>query len=283
MAKKRPALGRGLSALIPDTPKPSTGPPTEVDLDRLTPNRVQPRTVMDEPRLEELAASIQGSGVIQPIVVRRLDADSFEIVAGERRWRAAQRAGLLRVPIVVRDVPDDKLLEIALIENLQRENLNPIEEAEAYQRLIDEFAQTQEMLSETVGKSRSHVANTLRLLGLPEEIKLMLQDGRLSAGHGRALLGASKPLQLAEDIVALGLNVRQSENIAKGHPARGRPTRRREKDTNTLALEHDLSSALGLSVSIQDRSPHGGGVTISYETLEQLDELCRRLCHHVDH
>ena len=144
-------------------------------------------------------------------------------------------------------------------------------------RLIDEFAQTQEMLSETVGKSRSHVANTLRLLGLPEEIKLMLQDGRLSAGHGRALLGAPKPLQLAEDIIALGLNVRQSENIAKGHRARGRPTRRREKDTNTLALEHDLSSALGLSVSIQDRSPRGGGVTISYETLEQLDELCRRL------
>jgi ParB family chromosome partitioning protein len=144
MAKKRPALGRGLSALIPNRPaSPPTGSPTEVDIDRLTPNRVQPRTVMDEPKLEELAASIRSSGVIQPIVVRPLDADRFEIVAGERRWRAAQRSGLLRVPVVVRDVADDKLLEVALIENLQRENLNPIEEAEAYQRLTSEYDLTQ--------------------------------------------------------------------------------------------------------------------------------------------
>ncbi len=283
-------LGRGLSSLLGDEGEDyavldRARGAREVPIEQIRPNPRQPRQNFGAEELDSLAQSISSQGILQPILVRRVsgESDAYEILAGERRWRAAQRARLHQVPVVIRDIDDGGVLEIALIENLQREDLTALEEAEAYQRLIDEFAQTQEMLSETVGKSRSHVANTLRLLGLPEEIKLMLQDGRLSAGHGRALLGASKPLQLAEDIVALGLNVRQSENIAKGHPARGRPTRRREKDTNTLALEHDLSSALGLSVSIQDRSPRGGGVTISYETLEQLDELCRRLCHHVDH
>jgi len=283
-------LGRGLSSLLGDESEDYAvldrgRGAREVPIEQIRPNPRQPRQNFGAAELDSLAQSISSQGILQPILVRRVpgEGDAYEILAGERRWRAAQRARLHQVPVVIRDIDDGGVLEIALIENLQREDLTALEEAEAYQRLIDEFAQTQEMLSETVGKSRSHVANTLRLLGLPEEIKLMLQDGRLSAGHGRALLGAPKPLQLAEDIIALGLNVRQSENIAKGHRARGRPTRRREKDTNTLALEHDLSSALGLSVSIQDRSPRGGGVTISYETLEQLDELCRRLCHHVDH
>jgi ParB family chromosome partitioning protein len=283
-------LGRGLSSLLGDESEDyavldRARGAREVPIEQIRPNPRQPRQNFGAEELDSLTQSISSQGILQPILVRRVsgEGDAYEILAGERRWRAAQRARLHQVPVVIRDIDDGGVLEIALIENLQREDLTVLEEAEAYQRLIDEFAQTQEMVSETVGKSRSHVANTLRLLGLPEAIKLMLRDGRLSAGHGRALLGASKPLQLAEDIVALGLNVRQSESIAKGHSARRRPTRRREKDTNTLALEHDLSSALGLSVSIQDRSPRGGGVTISYETLEQLDELCRRLCHHVDH
>lgn len=283
-------LGRGLSSLLGDESEDyavldRARGAREVPIEHIRPNPRQPRQNFGAEELDSLAQSISSQGILQPILVRRVsgEGDAYEILAGERRWRAAQRARLHQVPVVIRDIDDGGALEIALIENLQREDLTALEEAEAYQRLIDDFAQTQEMLSETVGKSRSHVANTVRLLGLPEEIKLMLQDGRLSAGHGRALLGAANPLRLAQDIVDLGLNVRQSENIAKGQPARGRPTRRREKDTNTLALEHDLSSALGLNVSIQDRSPRGGGVTISYETLEQLDELCRRLCHHVDH
>ena len=192
MAKTRRALGRGLSALLPETVPEPAEQPTEADLDRLTPNRAQPRTVLDEPKLEELARSIRGSGVIQPIVVRRIDGGRFEIVAGERRWRAAQMAGLLRAPIVVRDVPDDKLLQMALIENLQREDLNPIEEGEAYRRLIDERGMTQEDIAEAVGKDRATVANYARLLLLPPEVQADVASGALTMGHARALLGLAE-------------------------------------------------------------------------------------------
>ena len=187
MADKRPALGRGLSALIPDN-QTSQDSTTEIDLDLLRPNRFQPRALFDDERLEELAQSIKSNGVIQPIVARRRGG-MFEIIAGERRWRAAQRAGLLKVPVVVREVPDDKLLEVALIENIQRENLNPIDEAQAYQRLGDEFGLTQEQIANAVGKDRSSVANYLRLLKLPAEIQQEVAGGLLSMGHARAILG----------------------------------------------------------------------------------------------
>ena len=219
MAKTRPALGRGLSALIPEAPSPHTRErPTEVDLDRLTPNRFQPRTVMDEPKLDALSRSIQSSGVIQPIIVRRLGSDTFEIVAGERRWRAAQQAGLLQVPVVVRDVPDDKLLELALIENLQRENLNPIEEAEAYRRLIDDYQVTQEQVAAAVGKDRTTVANYVRLLALPPEVQADMAAGVLAMGHARALLGLREPSaqrRAAREVVARGLAVRETEGLAR--------------------------------------------------------------------
>ena len=282
MAKKRPALGRGLSALIPDTPTPSTGPPTEVDLDRLTPNRVQPRTVMDEPKLEELAASIQGSGVIQPIVVRRLTADSFEIVAGERRWRAAQRAGLLRVPIVVRDVPDDKLLEIALVENLQRENLNPIEEAEAYQRLTAEYHLTQEEVATAVGKNRATVANYVRLLGLPSELQADLAGGALSMGHARALLGlteATAQKRAGREVVARGLSVRETEDLVKklARPDQATtPTSPPPSDVHTRAAQDRLRVALGTKVRIV-RQGRKGHIEIAFTSEGELQRLFEQL------
>ncbi|MEO2198074.1 MAG: ParB/RepB/Spo0J family partition protein [bacterium] len=282
MAKKRPALGRGLSALIPDPPKPSTGPPTEVDLDRLTPNRVQPRTVMDEPKLEELAVSIQGSGVIQPIVVRRLDADSFEIVAGERRWRAAQRAGLLRVPIVVRDVPDDKLLELALIENLQRENLNPIEEAEAYQRLTAEYHLTQEEVASAVGKNRATVANYVRLLGLPAELQADLAGGALSMGHARALLGlpeAAVQKRAGREVVARGLSVRETEDLVKKQARPNQPAAPPSPpppDVHTRAAQDRLRVALGTRVRIV-RQGRQGRIEIAFTSEGELQRLFEQL------
>ena len=209
MADKRPALGRGLSALIPDAPAAPAASERalEVDIDLLRPNKFQPRTHMDDGRIEELSRSIRSNGVIQPIVVRKADT-GYEIVAGERRWRASQRAGLLKVPIVVRDIPDDKLLAAALIENIQRENLNPIEEAHAYRRLADEFGMTQEQIAESVGKDRSSVANYVRLLRLPTEIRDHVGAGTLSMGHARALLGLpddAAQLRVGRDVVAKGI------------------------------------------------------------------------------
>ncbi|HEX7019267.1 MAG TPA: ParB/RepB/Spo0J family partition protein, partial [Gemmatimonadaceae bacterium] len=189
MADKRPALGRGLSALIPDAPAPAPSERAlEIDTDLLRPNRLQPRKAMDEAALEDLARSIRGNGIIQPIVVRKVDDGGYEIVAGERRWRAAQRLGLLKVPVVVRDIPEDRLLAAALIENIQRENLNPMEEAQAYRRLVDDFQLTQEQIADAVGKDRSSIANYLRLLRLPDEVRANLASGALSMGHARALL-----------------------------------------------------------------------------------------------
>ena len=283
MAKTRPALGRGLSALIPETPpiQPRERP-TEVDLDRLTPNRFQPRTVIDESKLEELSRSIRSSGVIQPIVVRGLDGDMFEIVAGERRWRAAQQAGLLRVPVIVRDVPDDKLLEIALIENLQRENLNPIEEAEAYRRLIAEYQLTQEDVAAAVGKDRATVANYVRLLGLPAEVQADVAAGALAMGHARALLGltdGAAQLRAAREVVARGLSVRETEGLVKqlGRPPSARPAGSSPQiDVHTQAAQDRLRVALGTRVRIV-RKGRTGRIEIDFASEGELQRLFEHL------
>src|SRR5213596_3325661 len=218
--EKRPALGKGLSALIPDLPPPRPTATVETDIDRLTPNEFQPRGHVDEARLQELAQSIKANGVIQPIVVRRM-GDRFQIIAGERRWRAAKLAGLLRVPIAVRDVApgqEQTLLQMALIENIQRENLNPIEEAMAYRRLADEFHLKQEDIASAVGKDRASVANFLRLLKLPEEIRAEVASGRLSMGHARALLSLPEEAdqrRIARDVIARTLSVRETESLVK--------------------------------------------------------------------
>jgi ParB family chromosome partitioning protein len=283
MAKTRQALGRGLSALIPETPLPqSREGQTELDLDRLTPNRFQPRTIIDEPKLQELTRSIQRSGVIQPIVVRRLDGDRFEIVAGERRWRAAQKAGVRRVPVFVRDVPDDKLLEIALIENLQRENLNPLEEAEAYRRLIDDYQLTQEEVAAAVGKDRATVANYVRLLALPSEVQAELAAGALAMGHARALLGLTEPAaqrRAAREVVARGLSVRETEGLVKqlGRPTPPRPAGSSPGlDVHTQAAQDRLRVALGTRVRIVRRG-RKGRIEIDFASESELQRLFEHL------
>ena len=284
MADKRPALGRGLSALIPDSlvapaAPPATDRPQEIDTDRLRPNKFQPRTQMDEERIAELARSIKSNGIIQPIVVRRSGSE-YEIVAGERRWRAAQTAGLLKVPVVVRDVPDDKLLAVALIENIQREDLNPIEEAIAYRRLADEFHLTQEQIADAVGKDRSSIANYVRLLRLPQEVRANVASNALSMGHARALLGLadeSKQLQLGRAGVARKLSVRETEALVKktAEPDRD-PEPAKKPDVHTRAAEDKLRLALGTRVRIQRRGK-GGRIEIDFVDEEELQRLYERL------
>ena len=282
MAKTRRALGRGLSALIPETPPPPPERPTEANLDRLTPNRAQPRTVVDEPKLEELARSIRASGVLQPIVVRRIDGDRFEIVAGERRWRAAQRAGLRRVPVVVRDVRDDELLELALIENVQRENLNPIEEGEAYRRLIDERGMTQEDVAAAVGKDRATVANYARLLVLPPEVRAEVASGALTMGHARALLGLAETdaqRSAAREVVAAGLSVRETEALVKkrASPAPSPPgPKAATVDIHTQAAQDRLRVALGTRVRIV-RKGRKGRIEIDFGSEDELQRIFERL------
>jgi ParB family chromosome partitioning protein len=284
MAEKRPALGRGLSALIPDAvtaPPPHpipTGRPIEVDIDRLHPNAFQPRVHMDDERLEGLAQSIRANGVIQPIVARR-SADGYEIVAGERRWRAAQRAGMLRVPVVVRDVPDDKLLETALIENIQREDLNAVEEARAYQRLSSEFHLTQEQIAAAVGKERSTITNVLRLLKLPDDVLTQLSRGDLTMGHARALLGIEDPAALrraASEIVTRRLSVRDTELLVRRLTAP--PPRRAERaaDANTRAAEEKMRFSLGTRVRIV-RKGEGGRIEIDFRNEDELNRIYDQL------
>jgi ParB family chromosome partitioning protein len=286
MVDKRPALGRGLSALIPDSPAepaPAASERTlEIDTDRLRPNKFQPRTQMDDERIEELARSIKSNGVIQPIVVRRAGAD-YEIIAGERRWRAAQRAGLLKVPVAVRDVPDDKLLAVALIENIQREDLNPIEEAAAYRRLADEFHLTQEQIADAVGKDRSSIANYVRLLRLPQEVRASLASNALSMGHARALLALpdeSAQLQLGRAIVARKLSVREVEVLVKKIGDIGAPSEdkaaARKADVHTRAAEDKLRLALGTRVRI-NRKGKGGKLEIDFVDENELHRLYERL------
>ena len=275
-------LGRGLSALIgEETPIARNEAPKggrTIPIAFLKPNRFQPRKTFAQDELNDLANSIREKGVLQPILVRPIagEANAFEIVAGERRWRAAQLAKLHDVPVVVRELSDAESLELAIIENVQRANLNAIEEAAAYHELMDRFGYTQERLAQEVGKSRSHVANTLRLLKLPESVKAMIRDGRLTAGHARTLIGVPDAEARAKAIVEAGLNVRQAEAKTKrkakvnGDGARG-------KDADTRALEASLSNILGLSVEITHRGNKGGELKIAYKTLEQLDDVVARL------
>ena len=279
MAEKRPALGRGLSALIPDAPLAAPAASEralEVDIDLLQPNKFQPRTHMDDARIDDLARSIRSNGVIQPIVVRKAEA-GYEIVAGERRWRASQRAGLLKVPIVVRDIPDDKLLAAALIENIQREDLNPIEEATAYRRLADEFWLTQEQIAESVGKDRSSVANYVRLLKLPDAIRDHVAAGTLSMGHARALLGLRTGglLRIGQDIVERGLSVRETESLVKRTIE---PTAAETRDRRRMCTPAPPKSECG-SLSARacesSRKGKGGRIEIDFGDENELQRSVR--------
>lgn len=284
-------LGRGLAALIGEvgeemgTLERKGFTPRSVPVEFLRPNPRNPRKVFDDTDLQELTQSIRDRGIIQPIVVRPIPnrTDEFEIVAGERRWRAAQKAGLHRVPVVVANIDDKTSLEYAILENVQRADLNPIEEAEGYSRLMAEFSYTQENLSKIIGKSRSHIANTLRLTELPVPVRKLLIERKLTAGHGRALLSVNDPVQVAKRVIDEGMSVRQVEEIAQadsGGPskvaAKAPKPGKAEKDPDTRALEKALQDVLGLTVSI-DHKGQGGELRIQYKTLEQLDGLCRRL------
>ena len=284
-APERRPLGRGLSALLGDPEEAAApgAPPAEVPVDLIHPNPAQPRKSFRQPELQELAASIRQHGVIQPVIVRPQPGTqgAFQIVAGERRWRAAQLAGLHASPAIVRQLDDRQILELAIIENVQRVDLDPIEEARGYSQLIDSFGYTQEQLARTIGKSRSHVANTMRLLALPEPVLNMLRAGTITAGHARALITANDPVGLAEQAVARGMTVRQVEELARKLPPDIRakaPRRMPEKDADTRALEGDLSAAIGMRVAIEHLTPEGGGeVRIRYRDLDELDRLCRKL------
>jgi ParB family transcriptional regulator, chromosome partitioning protein len=284
----RSRLGRGLAALIGDVggESPADRPrgQRKVPIASLRPNVRNPRRMFSDTELEELAASLRERGIIQPIVARavRGEADAFEIIAGERRWRAAQRAGLHEVPVVVVEATDDEALQLAIVENVQRTDLNPLEEAEGYRSLIRDFSHSQDDVARMVGKSRSHVANTLRLQTLPGPVKEHIHSGRLSAGHARALIGHHDAERLADEIVARGLNVRQVEDMARetgeksGKQKNAKSHARAAKNANTLALEKRLSDALGLAVIIEHRE-RGGTLTIRYRSLDQLDDVIRRL------
>ena len=275
---KRPALGKGLSALIPDAPEPPRGASLEVDVDRIQPNRYQPRHQVDAEGIEDLARSIAANGIIQPIVVRKVDG-GYQIIAGERRWRAAQHAGLLKVPVVVKDVApgqEGRLLEMALIENIQRENLNAIEEALAYRRLADEFDLTQEQISTAVGKDRSSIANLVRLLRLPEVVRDQVAAGVLSMGHARALLALEQEAAItkaASEVVARRLSVRETEALVKRVLA-GPPKPRTSKvaDVHTRAAEQDLRMALGTPVRIV-RKGKGGKIEVDFNSEDELQRI----------
>ena len=285
MAEGRRGLGRGLSALLDEAETASAADQkravgtAELPIDLIHRNPDQPRRRFSDDELDELAASIRERGVLQPILVRKRPngEDGYQIVAGERRWRAAQRAGLRMVPALVRDLGDSEVMEIALIENLQREDLRPLEEAHAYQSIIERFGHTQEALADIVGKSRSHIANTLRLRRLPPSVQSLLEDGSLTAGHARALLDVPGADALAREIVDRGLNVRQTEALARRGPARAGRKPKPDKDADTRALENDLAEILGLGVEIHIAKNGAGEVRIRYAALEQLDDLCRRL------
>lgn len=292
MAKpdRKRGLGRGLSALMSDVAETeavvSAGPSAAervIPIEQIAPNPDQPRKRFNDEDLDDLTASIKEKGVIQPLIVRETGEGRYQIVAGERRWRAAQRAQLHELPVVVRAFTDAEVLEVAIIENIQRADLNPIEEAAGYRQLMDRFGHTQEKMAEALGKSRSHIANLLRLLTLPEALTEMVRNGALSAGHARALIPAQDPLTLAQKIVKGGLSVRAAEALVKAEArqlqdppeARGGAE---EKDADTKALEGDLSATLGMKVVLNHKPGQDKGqMTIRYKSLEELDELCRIL------
>ena len=301
---RKRGLGRGLDALFGDVKREEesfepkirragefetknavpagTGSPRKIAVEKLTPGKFQPRRRFDDEAIAQLADSIAQHGVLQPLLVRPLSASMFEIIAGERRWRAAQKAQVHEVPVVVQELTDKDALEIALIENLQREDLTALEEAEGYARLMEEFGHTQDQLSVQLGKSRSHVANMLRLLKLPQGVKAKLQNGTLSAGHARALIGAKDADAIAQTIVARGLSVRQTEKlVAKASEGRLKPSKKAvkfvQKDIDILALEEKLASALGLRVTIDHAEKGKGRLTIDYTSLDQLDDVVAKL------
>jgi ParB family chromosome partitioning protein len=287
MNEKPSRLGRGLAALIgdmapidaPRIAESASGGQKRLPLDFIIANRANPRRDFDADQLEELTHSIREKGVMQPLLVRPSeDPNIFEIIAGERRWRAAQRAGLHDVPVIIREVDDKEALELAIIENVQRVDLNPLEEAQGYEQLIEQFSYTQQDLAQVIGKSRSHVANTLRLLKLPMDVREMVTSGQLTAGHARTLITAEDPAALAKQIVDGGLSVREAEKLSQGGSAAPKkaPAAEEPKDADTVALEKRLSDALGLKVLI-DHKPTGGKLEIRYRTLEQLDTVITRL------
>jgi ParB family chromosome partitioning protein len=291
MTEKKPerrGLGRGLSALMADVMPAAEAQPRRPDMllpvEKLAPNPDQPRRDFAPEALEELAASLRSKGMIQPIVARRdpRKPGGFEIVAGERRWRAAQLAQMHEVPVVVRDLDDGEVLEIAIIENIQRADLNALEEATAYRQLMDRFGHTQEKLAEALSKSRSHIANLLRLLTLPDPVQTWVRDGKLSAGHARALITSTDPVGLAREVINRGLSVRDTERLARTAAPENAGNRRRSgrdggKDADTRALEQDLSAALGMRVVIDHKGQDGGVLSITYRSLDQLDGLCQVL------
>ncbi|HMQ40347.1 MAG TPA: ParB/RepB/Spo0J family partition protein [Paracoccus sp. (in: a-proteobacteria)] len=281
---KRSSLGRGLSALMADlqteeNPVLRDGA-LSVPIEQITPNPDQPRRVFDQAALTELADSIRHRGIIQPLIVRRHpdDANIYQIVAGERRWRAAQIAQLHELPVLLRGFSDEEMLEVAIIENIQRADLNAIDEAASYKQLMTRFGHTQEKLAEALGKSRSHIANLLRLLNLPEQVQEWVRDEKLSAGHARALVTAENPVSLARKVIEKDLSVRAVEALMREKPtAPTRIGRASEKDADTRALEGDLSAALKMRVQIKHVGTEGGQMVITYRDLEQLDKLCQIL------
>lgn len=283
-SNKSKGLGRGLSSLIGDAPPGGPAPSAferRVAIDKIDPSPHQPRRLFDEAEIRSLAESMRSQGILQPMLVRQQihTPERFQLVAGERRWRAAQQAQIREVPVVVRDLSDREALEVALIENVQRTDLNPLEEAEGYRALMGEFGHTQEAVAEVVGKSRSHIANMIRLLDLPQPVKNLIDSGALSMGHARALLRAPDVEALARKVVDRGLNVRQTERLAaarKGPQAARQPA---PKDPNIVALERELGDKLGLAVTIAHRG-ESGKLTIAYRSLEQLDDLLHRLSEH---
>ena len=284
MTEDRSKLGRGLSALFEDdepAAPPAPGGAATLAVADLVPGPFQPRETFDDEAMAALVDSVRERGVIQPLIVRADPAapGRYQIVAGERRWRAAQAARLHEVPAVVRELSDDAALEIALIENVQRQDLTPLEEAEGYRRLTEEFRRTQEELSRALGKSRSHIANALRLLNLPEPVKLLLNAGGLSAGHARALLNAADPAAIAREVVRRGLTVRETERLIQGgtRPAPRGPRPRTPKSHDIRDMEDELSRLLGVRVAIAPRDGETGDLTIRYTSLEQFDDLLRRL------
>ena len=291
-AKAQRGLGRGLSSLLGDDASAAPGGDTagaadgigtkQLPVEFLHPGRYQPRKHMDDEHIKELARSIEEKGILQPLLVRRDPdkPDTYEIIAGERRWRAAQLAKVHEVPVIIKDLNDQEVLEVALIENLQRQDLSPLDEAEGYQQLMNEFKHTQENLAKVVGKSRSHVANMMRLLGLPAPVKKMLDGGELSIGHARALLNAKDPVKLASQVVKRGLNVRQTEKMAQQTDDKKPPQKSgkapTQKDADAISLENDLTILLGLKTEIKFNG-EGGAIIIHYNSLDQLDDILLRL------
>ncbi len=293
VAKK--GLGRGLSSLMQpqeaaydniasdNYSKPKGKSEKELPIEFLVTNSFQPRIVFDDAKAKELTDSVREKGILQPILVRTKGKDQYEIIAGERRWRAAQAAGLHEVPVIIKEMSDGEALEVAIIENIQRHDLNPIEEARGYQRLIDEFSHTQNALAKVVGKSRSHVANFLRLISLPEAVQKLMSGGLISMGHARALITAENPEQLAKLVIKDGLSVRQTEKMAKTLKSGDLPKSKDKsaaisaKDPDTIALENELSGVLGLKISLESLGGEAGVLKIHFKTYEQLDDVCLKL------